>query len=216
MARLPRPPARPRCAALLLALSAVAVTPRGGRAQDAGDGRAAGEAGAPAPPPSPGRLGAAVTLGVPAGLGVTLAARPFHWLQLGAGVEHNSLAPGVHAEAILSPFRWRVRPTLGLLAGRGFHADASRFSSRLGIASRDASLLRGVDYTWAAVELGAEVGPPRGLGAFARAGVGMAWGRIPHFEERLQASNPSLSARASDPRLRLTFPALTVGLVYWR
>jgi hypothetical protein len=194
-----------------VALAVLAGTPRGGRALEE-----AGDAGAGQRPTAPSWIGVTASLGVPTGLGCGVALRPARWFRHGAGLEHNTQAPGFHGEATVIPFRGRFRPTLGLLAGRGFHADARRFASRLGVAAADADLLRGVDYSWAAVQVGVEIGAERGLNAFAGLGMGLAWGRLRHFEDRFQVHNPGLSVRASDPRLRLTFPSLTLGITYWR
>jgi len=113
---------------------------------------------------------------------------------------------------VIAPFRGKVAPVLEVEGAYGFRADLSFLAGTSGIPEELAPVLARARYAYAAAYLGLDVGSPRGVSFFVRAGLA-----------RLVASAPG-SARTDagagtlllgDATLHATVPSAKLGLQLW-
>jgi hypothetical protein len=193
--------------------------------------QASADASLPAPPPPPAdaapaprahlpSFGIAVDGGAPEGLVLSALWRPAPYLRLWGGPNWNYVALGFHGGATIAPWSWPVAPTLSAEAGRYFSSDLTWLAKDAsGVPAAVAPLLKDVGYTYASLQVGVELGDPRGLALSIRAGLSYI-SLVAHGTATMNASGATPSAtdarvELTDPRIRATFPSVKVGLQYW-
>lgn len=186
------------------------------------------DASLPAPPPPPEeaapaprvelpRFGLEVDAGAPEGLVLSALWRPVPYLRLWGGPNWNYAALGYHAGATVVPWAWAIAPTLSVEAGRYYSSDLTWLAKdSSGVPAALEPLLKDVGYTYASLQVGLELGSPRGLALSIRGGLSYV-SLVAHGTATVNASGGATGARVelTDPHLRATFPSVKVGLQYW-
>ncbi|HYD41919.1 MAG TPA: hypothetical protein VEB43_13910 [Anaeromyxobacter sp.] len=165
----------------------------------------------PAARPLP-RLGLVVDAGLPGGAGLLAQARLAERLRLQAGPFWSGVGFGVKGGAVIAPFRGAVAPVVELEAGYGFRADLSFLAGRGDVPEELAPVLARARYAYAAAYLGVDVGSPRGLSFFVRAGLARLVATAPGAA-RTDAGAGTLLL--GDATLDATVPSAKLGLQLW-
>ena len=187
-------------APLALAASVAAAAPAPASRTDGG-------AAAPLP-----RLGLAVDAGLPGGVGLLAQARLLDGLRIEAGPLWSGVGWGLRGGVVISPFRWMVAPVLEAEAGWGVRADLSFLARRSDVPDELGPVLARASYAYAAGYLRLEVGDPRGVSFFVRAGLARLVARAPGTA-RTGAGGGTLTV--GDASLRATVPCAKLGLQLW-
>jgi hypothetical protein len=160
------------------------------------------------------RFGVALGAGFPEFATLNLLYRPFSNLRVSVGPTFNYVGWGGSVGLTLVPVNWWITPLLGLEAGHYLRADYSKLMKD---DSSDATamkpLLRRVDYNYTAVDLGFELGSPRGFSLTFRFGLSWIWLTANGTGTKTTDSGTTLSL--SNPSLRATLPSAKLGLQYW-
>jgi hypothetical protein len=158
------------------------------------------------------RLGLVLDAGLPGGAGLLAQARLAERLRLQAGPFWTGVGFGVKGGAVVAPFRGAVAPVLELEAAYGFRADLSFLAGRGDVPEELAPVLGRARYAYAAAYLGLDVGSPRRLSLFVRAGLArlVAWAP---GSARTDAGAGSLLI--GDATLHATVPSAKLGLQLW-
>ncbi len=102
-------------------------------------------------------LGATFDVGLPDGALLGVAARPWHWLRLGAGAGTNSISLGLRGGVTVVPFG--VGPSASVEGGHYFEGNANGTASSLaGSSYEDSRVADEVGYQFANFHLGVEFG----------------------------------------------------------
>lgn len=158
------------------------------------------------------RLGLVVDAGVPGGAGLLAQARLADGLRLQAGPFWSGVGFGVKGGAVIAPFRGVVTPALEVEAGYGFRADLSFLAGRGGVPEELAPVLAGARYAYAGAYLGFDVGSPRGVSLFVRAGLARLLATAPGAARTAAGTGTLL---LGDARLYATVPCAKLGLQLW-
>lgn len=165
----------------------------------------------PAARPLP-RLGLVFDAGIPGGAGLLAQARLNDALRLQAGPFWSGVGFGVKGGAVLAPFRGAVAPVLELEAGYGFRADLSFLAGRYDVPEELEPVLARARYAYGAAYLGLDVGNPRRVSFFLRAGLARLVASAPG-SARTDAGEGSLLI--GDAKLHATVPSAKLGLQLW-
>ena len=155
--------------------------------------------------PSTRWLGVTVDAGVPDGMAASVALRPWHWLRLQAGGLHNTISPGLRGGVSLVPFYFWITPSLTLEAGHYFDGDATWIARRLTPNRNLDPLFRNVGYDFGNAHLGLELGSPRSVSFFLRAGISYA--------KMTGINDPTI--QAGDVPLSGVIPSAKLGLLIY-
>lgn len=194
----------------LLAVAALIVAvPYAGRA-DESDG---------AFEPSPGRWssmrwGLALGAGFPDFATASVTLRPVDQVRLYAGPSWNYVGWGIQGGVALVPWDFWIAPVVSLEAGRFFRTN-------LGFLAKDDGgmpagmrpLLERIDYSYAALDVGVEIGSQRGLSLSLR--VGLSYVSISANGTATYTSDDGTIVTFADPAVRGTLPSLKLGVQYW-
>jgi hypothetical protein len=170
------------------------------------------EATAPALP----RLGVAIGAGLPEFATLSLLYRPFRMLRLSAGPTWNYAGWGGDVGVTLVPLNSWISPLLGVQAGRFLRSDYSMLVKSSGASPGTAAmrgLLRRVDYSYTAVDLGLEVGNPRGFSFTLRLGLAWVWADAAGTATSTGGDGTTVSV--TNPSVRATIPSAKLGFQYW-
>lgn len=165
---------------------------------------------------APPRLGVALDLGVPDGIGASVLIRPVPWLRLHAGVATNAISPGVRLGVSVLPFSTVVAPSLTIEAGRFFEGNANGVAQTVSDNPEyHAPALERVSYDFASAHLGLEIGSPRRFVFSFRAGVSVVQLRIPLIQRQIDQLAALWPIQIPGFPEALTLPSLKLGLVFF-
>jgi hypothetical protein len=164
------------------------------------------------------RWGLALGGGFPDFATASVVFRPVSHVRLSAGPSWNYIGWGLHGGVALVPWNWAITPVISLEGGRFFRSDASFL---LDDADEDADrirpLLQGIDYAYGALDVGFEVGSPRGFSFSFRVGVShvrvVANGSATYTSDDDGSGATTVTIR--DPRFSGTLPSVKTGFQYW-
>lgn len=159
--------------------------------------------------PTPTWLGLLVDAGVPDGAGISVAYRPWSWLRLQGGGIYNTVNGGFRGGVTLLPFYSWFTPTLTVEAGHYSGGDASSVTRRF---SNDPRLTNAfnVAYNFENAHLGVEVGSPRWVAFFLRAGLSYV-----QMTADVQPMISDSTIRAQPLQIKLIMPSVKLGLVMY-
>jgi hypothetical protein len=159
--------------------------------------------------PTPTQLGLLVDGGVPDGAGISIAYRPWTWLRLQGGGIYNTVNGGFRGGVTLLPFYSWFTPTLTVEAGHYSGGDASSVTRRF---SNDPRLTNAfnVAYNFENAHLGFEVGSPRWVAFFLRAGLSYV-----QMTADVQPMISDATIRAQPLHIKLIMPSVKLGLVMY-
>jgi len=155
-------------------------------------------------------LGASVDAGVPDGMAASVALRPWQWLRIQAGGMHNTLSPGLRGGISLVPFYFWITPSLTVEAGHYFEGDATWIARRLTSNRSLDPLFRQVGYDFGNAHLGLELGSPRGVSFFLRAGISYV-----QMGKGVQQALTDPTVQAGDVKLSGVIPSAKLGLLIY-
>jgi hypothetical protein len=214
----------PRCAwtlACMLVLGAVpsarAQTPEDPDAPTATpEGVTVSNPDAPVLPPWKTRFGAMMDAGAPEGLGASVLMRPWRWVRVHAGAAKNSLGFGVRGGLSFTPLELFISPTLDFEGSHYFNADYDELLTQLrGEPTTTATGIRDMGYSSVSTRLGLEFSPSRYVTLFG--GVGLSWWfiRVDDVKSFIRDAEENSDITAEPLDLRLTSPALKLGLIVY-
>lgn len=159
--------------------------------------------------PGPTWLGLLVDAGVPDGAGISVAYRPWSWLRLQGGGIYNTVNGGFRGGVTLLPFYSWFTPALTVEAGHYSGGDASSVTRRF---SNDPRLTNAfnVAYNFENAHLGVEVGSPRWVAFFLRAGLSYV-----QMTADVQPMISDTTIRAQPVHIKLIMPSVKLGLVMY-
>ena len=168
---------------------------------------------APSGPGLP-RFGVAIGGGFPEFATLSVLYRPFRFLRLSAGPTWDYAAWGGNVGVTLVPVNWWITPLLGLEAGHYLRSDYSKLVHGGGAdAAQMRPLLRHVDYSYTAADLGLEIGSPRGFAFTLKLGLSWVW--ITANGTGTKTSDGGTTMSLTNPALRATLPSAKLGFQYW-
>jgi hypothetical protein len=160
------------------------------------------------------RWGLALGGGFPDFAKASVMFRPVSRVRLFAGPAWNYFAWGVQGGVELVPWSWAVSPVLSLEAGKFMRSDLGTLVSSDGEdAAKMKPLLARVDYAYAALDLGVELGSPRGF-AFSLK-VGLSWVSLGASGAATYTSDSGSTVTLRDPAFRGTLGSAKIGFHYW-
>ncbi len=171
---------------------------------------------APVLPPWKTRFGALVDAGAPDGVGASALMRPWRWVRVHAGAAKNSLGFGVRGGLSFTPLELYVSPTLDFEGGRYFNADYDKLLSQLrGQPTTTATGIQDVGYNFVSTRVGLEFSPSRYVTLFG--GVGLSWWfiRVGDVKSFIRDAEGDAEITAKPLDLRITSPALKLGLIVY-
>lgn len=163
------------------------------------------------------RWGLALGGGFPNFATASLVFRPVSHLRFSAGPAWNYVGWGVQGGVALVPWRFWIAPIVSLEGGRffrtnlGFLAKGSNESD--GVPEEVKPLLEKVDYSYAALDVGLELGSQRGFSSSIRLGV--SYVSIAAHGAATYTSDDGTVVSIRDPALHGTLPSLKLGFQYW-
>jgi hypothetical protein len=160
------------------------------------------------------RLGVGLGAGVPEFAALTVLYRPLRFLRLGAGPTWNYYGWGGHVGLSVVPGNWWITPVLAFEAGhylRTSYSGAVRGSSQTADDLRQ--LLARTDYSYTAVDLGLELGSPRGFSVSLRTGLAFVWVDARGTSTRRSDNGSVVSI--TNPAIRATLPSTKLAFQYW-
>lgn len=185
-------------AVLLLAAAGVQAAPPAGEVP-------------PARSPLP-LLGLVVDAGLPGGAGLLLQARLADALRAQAGPMYAGVGFGLKGGLVLAPLRGAVSPTLEVEGGWAPRADLSFVARRSDVPGELRPVLAHSSYWYVSGLVGLELGSPRGLSFFVRAGIARLEARAPRTASTRTADG---TLEIGDATLRTTMPCAKLGLQLW-
>jgi hypothetical protein len=160
------------------------------------------------------RLGVAVGAGFPEFAALTVLYRPFRFLRLGAGPTWDYYGFGGHVGLSVVPVNWWITPVVAVEAGRYLRSDYSGAVRSRSQSSTDLKpLLAHVDYSYTAVDVGFEVGSPRGFSVSLRTGLAFVW--IDAMGTATKRNDDGSTVSITNPALRATLPSTKLTFQYW-
>ncbi len=156
-------------------------------------------------------LGVTVDAGIPDGMAASVALRPWHWLRIQAGGMHNTISPGLRGGISLVPFYFWITPSLTVEAGHYFEGDATWIARRLTSNRNLDPLFRKVGYDFGNAHLGLELGSPRSVSFFLRAGISY----VQMTGKGVQQAINDPTIQAGDVKLSGAIPSAKLGLLIY-
>jgi hypothetical protein len=158
------------------------------------------------------RWGLALGAGFPEFATASLVFRPLSPVRLHAGPSWNYLGWGLQGGITFVPWSFAVSPLLSLEAGRFFASDLS-FVVKGEDGATMKPLLDDVSYSYAAADVGLEVGSQRGLCFTLR--LGLSYVSIATHGTATRTESGGGSVAVTNPSMNATLPSLKLGLQYW-
>jgi hypothetical protein len=160
------------------------------------------------------RWGVGLGGGFPGFATVSAMYRPLSWVRLSAGPAWNYFAWGLQGTVSVAPWRSWITPVLSLEGGKFRRGDlGSLVKSGDEDAAKMKPLLARVDYSYAALDLGVELGSQRGLSFSLK--VGLSWVDVGTSGTATYTSEGGSTVTMRDPALRGTLGSAKLGLNYW-
>ncbi len=160
------------------------------------------------------KLGVAIGGGFPDLATASLLFRPMSHVRFFAGPSWGYIGWGVQGGVVLSPWNGAITPTLSLAGGRLFRSDVSFLAKdKGGVPEGIEPLLRKIDYQYAALDLGLELGSPRGFAVSLR--LGLSYVSIKATGTATYTSDSGAKVSFTDPSFHGTLPSVKVGFQYW-
>jgi hypothetical protein len=160
------------------------------------------------------RWGLAVGGGFPDFGMASVLYRPASHLRLSAGPSWHYVGWGVHGGVTLVPWNAWLTPVLSLSGGRFFRTDVA---SAIKSTSEDLEdlkpLLRDMSYWYGALDVGLELGSPRGFALALR--FGLSFVSLRANGTATYTSDDGAAVTLRDPRLRATMPSAKLAFQYW-
>jgi hypothetical protein len=158
------------------------------------------------------RLGVAIDVGVPSGAGVVLQGRLLDALRVNAGPMWSGVGFGAKGGLVLAPLQSAVSPTLEIEAGYGVHADLAFLARRSDVPAELRPVLAHASYWYASALVGLDLGSPRGVSFFVRAGLSRVEVQAPRTATTTTGSG---TLEIGDSTLRATIPCAKLGVQLW-
>ena len=161
-------------------------------------------------------LGLMLDAGLPDGLMVSGAYRPFFWLKAHGGAGTNSISPGVRVGLSIIPVG--MGPSLTLEAGHYFEGDANGFAQgTFGTDEQMSEVLQRFDYDFANAHLGLEFGQERFV-FFIHGGISYMRTTVRNANSLLRDSGESSGEPVTfsinqDPTISAVVPSAKLGLL---
>lgn len=160
------------------------------------------------------KLGVAIGGGFPDLASASLLFRPISHVRFFAGPMWGYVGWGVQGGVVLVPWNAWIAPTISLEGGKLFRSDVTFLAKdKGGVPEGIEPLLRNIDYQYAAVDLGLELGSPRGLASYVR--VGLSYVSLKANGTATYTSDTGSKVSLSDPSFHGTLPSVKFGLQYW-
>lgn len=161
------------------------------------------------------RWGLVVDAGFPQGASVSAAFRPVPAVRFWAGPAWNYIGLGIQGGVAVVPWHFALTPVLSAEAGRYFSSDVSFLASESqGVPPEIAPLLEDVDYSYAALHAGVELGSQGGLVFSLRLGLSYLSAQA-RGTATVTDSGSGTVVRFTDPKVRGTVPSVKLGVLFW-
>lgn len=164
---------------------------------------------APVPP-----FGLALGSGFPDFATASLVYRPVSLVRVSAGPAWNYVGWGLQGGVSLVPWSFWIAPVVSLEAGRFFRTNLGFLAKDSGgVPPEMKPLLEKIDFSYAALDVGIELGNQRGFSASILLGVSYvsiaAHGTVTH------TGDDGTVVSMTNPALHGTLPSVKVGVQYW-
>jgi hypothetical protein len=161
--------------------------------------------------PTP-RWGLALGAGFPDFATASLVFRPLQRVRLHAGPAWNGFGWGVQGGVTFVPWSFAVSPLLSFQAGRFFGSDLS-FLAKGEDGAGMKPLLEDMVYSYAAADVGLELGSQRGLSFTLR--LGLSYVSVATHGTASHTSDGGTVVALTNPSLNATLPSAKLGFQYW-
>ncbi len=164
-------------------------------------------------------FGASFDVGVPDGIMMGFAARPWSWVRAQAAVGTNGISPGIRGGVALR-LPTQISPSLTLEAGQYFEGNANGLASKVvGSSYQSSPMADKIGYQFANLHLGVEFGNERSI-LFVHGGMSYLHAQLHHVNDALQGNNgPSdtstVIAVNGDPRITAWVPSIKLGFLLY-
>ncbi len=160
------------------------------------------------------RWGLAMGGGFPDFATASLVFRPVSHVRLSAGPGWNYAGWGVQGGVALVPFSSWISPVVSLEGGRFFRTNLGFLAKDSGGVPQEVRpLLEGIDCSYAALDVGLELGSQHGFSTSIR--VGLSYVSIAAHGTVTYTSDSGAIVSIADPALHGTLPSLKLGVQYW-
>lgn len=160
------------------------------------------------------RLGVAVGGGFPDLATASILFRPVDSVRVFGGPSWGYVGWGLQGGVVLVPWNTWISPTLSLEGGRLFRSDLAFLAKdEGGVPAGIKPILRRVDYQYAALDLGLELGGPSSFAFSVR--VGLAYVAVKANGTATYTNDDGTTVSFTDPAFHGTLPSLKLGLQYW-
>jgi len=164
-------------------------------------------------------FGASLDVGVPDGIMLGLAARPWSWVRAQAAAGTNGIGPGIRGGVALR-LPTEISPSITVEAGQYFEGNANGLASKLGGSSyRGSPMADKIGYQFANLHLGVEFGNEHSM-LFLHGGVSYLHTQLHHVNDALQVNNGPSDASTviavnGDPRITAWVPSIKLGFLLY-
>ena len=160
------------------------------------------------------RWGLALGGGFPDFATASVVFRPVSHLRFSAGPAWNYVGWGVQGGVALVPWRFWIAPVVSLEGGRFFRTNLAFLARGSGDVPEEVRpLLEKVDCSYAALDVGLELGSQSGFSSSIR--LGLSYVSIASNGSATYTSDSGAVVSLSNPALHGTLPSLKVGFQYW-
>ncbi len=160
------------------------------------------------------RLGLAVGGGFPDFATASLVYRPVSRVRLSAGPAWNYVGWGAQGGVAVVPWSFWIAPVLSIEAGRFFGTNLGFLAKDSGGVPQEMKpLLERIDYSYAALDVGLELGSPRGFSVSIR--LGLSYVSLAAHGTATHTSDDGSVVSMTNPALHGTLPSLKLGFQYW-
>jgi len=164
---------------------------------------------APVPP-----IGLALGSGFPDFATASLVYRPASHVRLSGGPAWNYVGWGVQGGVTLVPWSFWIAPLVSVEAGRFFRTNLGFLAKDSGGVPQEMKpLLEKIDFSYAALDVGLELGNQRGFSASIR--LGLSYVSIAAHGTVTHTGDDGTVVSMSNPVLHGTLPSLKLGFQYW-
>lgn len=162
-------------------------------------------------PPLP-RWGLSLGAGFPDFATASLVFRPLTPVRVHAGPSWNSFGWGLQGGVTVVPWSFVLAPLASVEAGRFFGSDVS-FLAKGKDGAGTKPLLRDVVYSYAAADVGVEIGSQRRFCFTFK--VGLSYVSVAAHGTATRTTDGGTVVQISNPALNATLPSAKLGFQYW-